>query len=95
MKTAEGETSFAVLLFQDIAVIPILIIMPLLASATTAATVPHEATLLALFPAWIHPIIVTSVIGAMIVAGHFFQAICFLLWPEHIFGRYLQPRHSL
>ncbi|KTC94406.1 monovalent cation:proton antiporter-2 (CPA2) family protein [Legionella erythra] len=79
LKTAEGETSFAVLLFQDIAVIPILIIMPLLASATTAATVPHEATLLALFPAWIHPIIVTSVIGAMIVAGHFFSSHLFFI----------------
>ncbi len=31
MKTPAGEASFAVLLFQDIAIIPILALMPLLA----------------------------------------------------------------
>ncbi|KTD46738.1 glutathione-regulated potassium efflux system [Legionella rubrilucens] len=78
LKTAEGETSFAVLLFQDIAVIPILIIMPLLAAATTAAA-PQEATLLALFPSWAHPFIVTGVIGTMIIAGHFFSSHLFFI----------------
>ncbi|MDX1837812.1 potassium transporter [Legionella taurinensis] len=78
LKTAEGETSFAVLLFQDIAVIPILIIMPLLAAATTTAA-PQEATLLALFPSWAHPFIVASVIGTMIIAGHFFSSHLFFI----------------
>ncbi len=34
MKTAAGQSSFAVLLFQDIAVIPMLAIFPLLAPAS-------------------------------------------------------------
>jgi len=39
MKTDTGQTSFAVVLFQDIAVIPMLAIMPFLALETMSGTV--------------------------------------------------------
>ncbi|HTN42144.1 MAG TPA: cation:proton antiporter, partial [Asticcacaulis sp.] len=46
-----GETSFAILLFQDIAVIPILIIIPLLASSLNIGVLPldgeHTTSLIA------------------------------------------------
>ena len=43
MKTAGGQGSFAVLLFQDIAVIPMLAVFPLLAVAHTDAAGAHDA----------------------------------------------------
>jgi Kef-type K+ transport system membrane component KefB len=40
LKTPGGQASFAVLLFQDLAVIPILAVFPLLAAAGAGATAP-------------------------------------------------------
>lgn len=71
LKTAEGEASFAVLLFQDIAVIPILIIMPLLANQTGIKLNMNEAVLVAQMPKWMHALLVTGVIGAVILTGHY------------------------
>ena len=50
LKTAEGETSFAVLLFQDIAVIPILIIIPLLEQHGNIQINIHETAFIIIFP---------------------------------------------
>ncbi len=41
MKTPAGQSSFAVLLFQDLAVIPLLALLPLLASGAVTAAAPH------------------------------------------------------
>lgn len=72
LKTAEGETSFAVLLFQDIAVIPILIIIPLLAiHASTIPVNPHETALIMHMPKWEYALLVACVIGAVILCGHY------------------------
>ena len=79
MNTAVGETSFAVLLFQDIAVIPILVILPLLASH--GAHTPHaDASLIAALPGWAQALSVAGVIAAVIAAGRYlshrvFQAV--------------------
>ena len=43
LKTSAGQSVFSVLLFQDIAVIPILAILPLLAGSKEASQVSHEA----------------------------------------------------
>ena len=73
--TGMGDSSFAVLLFQDIAVIPILLIMPLLAMSGAAdASHTHEASLLAYFPVWSHLFIVIGVIGLVILIGRKFSA---------------------
>jgi Kef-type K+ transport system membrane component KefB len=42
MNTPVGETSFSILLFQDIAVIPILVLMPLLAMQGSSGVTLQE-----------------------------------------------------
>lgn len=79
LKTAEGETSFAVLLFQDIAVIPILIIMPLLAQQGGVKLNLHEAALVAQLPKWLHALLVSGVIGTVILTGHYLSRHLFLI----------------
>lgn len=71
LKTPIGETSFSVLLFQDIAVIPILILMPLLAGgagATSAAPHPHA---LSHFPGWVQTLAVALAILTVIFVGRY------------------------
>ena len=77
MNTAMGETSFSVLLFQDIAVIPILVIMPLLAIHGEPTAQIH-ASLIAALPGWAQAIIVALVIAAMIAAGRYLSPYLFL-----------------
>lgn len=79
LKTAEGETSFAVLLFQDIAVIPILIIMPLLTQVGIAAPTLNESALVANLPQWLHATLIAGVIGAVIVVGRYLSRYIFLI----------------
>ncbi|ARG99165.1 monovalent cation:proton antiporter-2 (CPA2) family protein [Legionella micdadei] len=69
MRTTTGETAFAVLLFQDIAVIPILIIMPLLVAK--GITPVHQSGLLDALPSWIQAGIIAGVIGTVIIVGHY------------------------
>jgi Kef-type K+ transport system membrane component KefB len=68
-KTPGGEASFAVLLFQDISVIPILALLPLLASEPSA-TAPRAHGIAAL-PAWAHALITIAIIAAIVVSGRF------------------------
>jgi len=76
MQTDVGETSFAVLLFQDIAVIPILVIVPLLAAQGVAVDTPHPTTLAGL-PSWAYPFVVAGVIGAVVVGGRYLSRYIF------------------
>lgn len=73
MKTASGQSSFAVLLFQDVAVIPMLALFPLLAviqPETTTAT--HEGkTFVSGMPAWAQTLVVLGSVAAIIIAGRF------------------------
>ncbi|MDP3269686.1 MAG: monovalent cation:proton antiporter-2 (CPA2) family protein [Legionella sp.] len=78
MKTTEGETSFAVLLFQDIAVIPILIIMPLLSPYGNVPDV-QESTYITQLPKLMHALLVTGVIGGVILVGHYLSRHLFLI----------------
>ncbi|KTC76848.1 monovalent cation:proton antiporter-2 (CPA2) family protein [Legionella brunensis] len=71
MRTATGETSFAVLLFQDIAVIPILIIMPMLTSPGTATEI--IATDSATLTGWAHAGLIAGIIAAVVLIGHYFS----------------------
>lgn len=80
LKTAEGETSFAVLLFQDIAVIPILIIMPLLSQNGSILNFNNnEAALIAKLPQWLHAIVIAAVIGVVILIGRYLSRHFFLI----------------
>lgn len=85
MKTVEGETSFAVLLFQDIAVIPILIIMPLLAVPSSTLPTLHPGSLMSIVPLWAQPFIIAGLIGAMIAAGHLLSRhLFFMIAKAHL-----------
>lgn len=79
MKTTEGETSFAVLLFQDIAVIPILIIMPLLHPENTAALTIQDHSLIGQLPKIQKAFVITSVISLIILVGHYLSRHVFLI----------------
>ena len=73
MKTPAGEATFAVLLFQDIAVIPIIALMPLLStqpSRTSAAHAP-EAGLMTGLPGWQQALVVVGAVALMVGAGRF------------------------
>lgn len=78
LRTAEGESSFAVLLFQDIAVIPILIIMPLLAQRSELHLSGHEASFILQMPKWLHALLIGAVSGAVIIAGRYLSRYLFL-----------------
>ncbi len=69
MKSAAAQASFAVLLFQDISVIPILALLPLLAVATPVDS--HSASLIAGLPAWQQAIAVLCAVGLIILAGRY------------------------
>jgi len=77
MNTSIGETSFSVLLFQDIAVIPILVVMPLLAVHGDSMVQTHTS-LIAGFQGWVQALIVACVIAAVIAAGRYLSNYLFL-----------------
>jgi monovalent cation:proton antiporter-2 (CPA2) family protein len=83
MKTPAGESSFAVLLFQDIAVIPILALMPLLA-ANSGTLKTHQEGLISSLPGWQQALVVVAAVIAIVFAGRF------LLRP---FFRYIAGTH--
>jgi len=68
MRTDGGADSFAVLLFQDIAVIPMLAVFPLLAASGT--TTEHHGWLQEL-PHWAQPLVTLGAVVAIVVAGQF------------------------
>lgn len=72
MKTSAGQSSFAVLLFQDIAVIPMLALFPLLATLQVSA--PEEgqaANLISGLPGWAQTLVVLASVAVIIAAGRF------------------------
>lgn len=71
MKTAGGQASFAVLLFQDIAVIPILALLPLLATVPASGEAGAAQGPLASLPAWQHTLVVFAAVAAVILGGRF------------------------
>lgn len=73
LKTNAGQSSFSVLLFQDIAVIPMLALFPLLAVHAPAADSAEHArtTLVDGMPGWAQTLIVLGSVIAIILAGRF------------------------
>jgi monovalent cation:proton antiporter-2 (CPA2) family protein len=68
--TRGGQASFAVLLFQDISVIPILAVLPLLATqaAVGGAEAPHGVAAL---PAWEQAIAVLGAVAVIVIGGRY------------------------
>jgi CPA2 family monovalent cation:H+ antiporter-2/glutathione-regulated potassium-efflux system ancillary protein KefC len=80
LSRSEGARgAFSVLLFQDIAVIPMLALIPLLALPELAAQAGaahagdghHELSLVAGLSGWSYALVVVAAIAAVIAAGHF------------------------
>jgi CPA2 family monovalent cation:H+ antiporter-2 len=93
MKTQGGQSSFSVLLTQDIAVIPMLAILPLLAVAhvdphatdTHGQAAGHGGEALAALPGWAQALIILAVIAAIIVAGrHLLRPIFRFIAEAHL-----------
>ena len=70
-----GEAAFGVLLFQDLAVIPLFALLPLLAmdphAAAASASAGHDGNILASLPAWSRPLAVMAAVGAVVVGGRY------------------------
>jgi len=74
MKTEAGERSFAVLLFQDLAVIPMLIALPLLATGAAVLDAGGHAegdAWIATLPGWGQAIATLGAVVAIVLAGRF------------------------
>jgi len=91
MGTHGGQSAFAVLLFQDIAVIPILALMPLLAighaSEGAAHGDGHSTTWIEGLPTWAATLVVLGAVVGIILAGRYllqpiFRAIAKTRLPE-------------
>jgi monovalent cation:proton antiporter-2 (CPA2) family protein len=72
MNTAGGQSAFAVLLFQDLAVIPILAVFPLLGTgAMQRASGGAEHTWLGGLPGWAQTLAVAGTVALVVLAGRF------------------------
>lgn len=73
MKTRAGQSSFSVLLFQDIAVIPMLALFPLLATEQTTSTGEgaHGPSLVSDLPGWEQTLVVLGSVAVIILAGRY------------------------
>lgn len=73
MKTEAGQSVFAVLLFQDLAVIPMLAILPLLATLAVAGGGHHESVLfdISTLPNYMQIIVTVSAIASVLILGKF------------------------
>ncbi|MDX1635210.1 MAG: monovalent cation:proton antiporter-2 (CPA2) family protein [Marinobacter sp.] len=77
VKSEGGRSAFSVLLFQDIAVIPMLALIPLLTlpalsgSMVADATAAHGTSLVTSLPGWAHALVVVGAI-ALVVGGGFY-----------------------
>ncbi len=70
LKTPVGQSIFSVLLFQDIAVIPILALLPLIA-ITTGTADEHSTSLISGLNVWVQTLITFGVIGSILLAGRY------------------------
>lgn len=74
MKSAGGQSAFSVLLFQDIAVIPMLAIFPLLAVGHAVESGDGHAaatTLVSSLPPWAQTLAVLGAVAAIVLGGRF------------------------
>lgn len=74
MRTSAGQSAFSVLLFQDIAVIPMLAILPLLVMHEVVGTSGegHEsASLIGELPGWLQTLAVLGAVAVIIAAGRY------------------------
>lgn len=77
LRSTGGQSAFSVLLFQDIAVIPMLALLPLLATgghASEGAAGGHgaaETVWITTLPGWLQALVVLGAVAAIIVGGRY------------------------
>ncbi|WP_165736013.1 monovalent cation:proton antiporter-2 (CPA2) family protein [Pseudoalteromonas sp. C8] len=74
LKQEAGQNAFSVLLFQDIAIIPILALLPLLAFAPQTSTKEISDSIIAGWPVWQQVCVSVAVIAAIIAGGKYVSA---------------------
>jgi glutathione-regulated potassium-efflux system ancillary protein KefC/glutathione-regulated potassium-efflux system protein KefB len=74
LKQEAGQNAFSVLLFQDIAIIPILALLPLLAFAPQTSTKEISDSIIASWPVWQQVCVSIAVIAAIIAGGKYVSA---------------------
>lgn len=80
LKSTGGQNAFSVLLFQDIAVIPILAFLPLLATTEPAHGAGHEShTIIEGMPIALQTLIILGVIVSIVLAGRYLMSYAFRL----------------
>ena len=77
LKTSGGQAVFSVLLFQDIAVIPILALLPLL--AMNGAATAHGESAMSNLPAWQQALVVFAAVALIVLAGRYLMRPLFRL----------------
>lgn len=86
LQNAAGRSAFSVLLFQDISVIPILAIIPILATKNAKITLDDsqlsQITGMASLSGWIQLLIIIAVITVIIIGGRFLARHIFRLVAE-------------
>ncbi len=73
-QTPAGRASFAVLLFQDIAVIPVLALLPLLAVQGVSAEPAAHSSVIHHFPQWLKAVVIIGAIAGVYVGGRYLVA---------------------
>ncbi|MEM9696550.1 MAG: monovalent cation:proton antiporter-2 (CPA2) family protein, partial [Myxococcota bacterium] len=71
MGTSAGQSGFAVLLFQDIAVIPMLALFPLLATHDPSGGDGHHTAFIDTLPGWLQTLVVLGAVAAIVIGGRF------------------------
>lgn len=71
LKSPVGQSIFSVLLFQDISVIPMLVVLPLLAVAAAHGDAGHSASLIAGYPVWLQALLTIAAVALVLVAGRY------------------------
>jgi monovalent cation:proton antiporter-2 (CPA2) family protein len=77
LRSPAGISSFAVLLFQDLAVVPVLAILPLLAG-TSGHAAAGEGHLLDALPNWAAALVVLAAVAGLVAAGRLVMRPLFL-----------------
>jgi monovalent cation:proton antiporter-2 (CPA2) family protein len=71
LKTKVGQSVFSVLLFQDIAVIPILALLPLIAVTAGHGDDGHGGSLISGYPVWAQALLTIAAVATVLVIGRY------------------------
>jgi monovalent cation:proton antiporter-2 (CPA2) family protein len=71
LKTPVGQSTFSVLLFQDISVIPMLALLPLLAMTGQSHDASHSTSLIGSYSVWVQAVLTIGAVLLILVGGRY------------------------